>query len=155
MDPKTQRVITFDRLRMADVPQVGGKNASLGEMIGRLASAGIRVPRGFATTTAAFHEFLAANRLAEKIASRLSEIDVENVGALAKAGSDVRRWVADAPLPQAFVDEIGAAYAALERENPRATFARIRKGLSQHIIEEPNGLVRIKPQPGNTPQCPA
>src|SRR5207248_4776669 len=108
---------------MADVPQVGGKNASLGEMIGRLSSAGIRVPRGFATTTAAFHEFLADNALAEKIAARLGEIDVDNVGALAKAGSDVRRWIADAPLPHAFVAEIGAAYAELERETPGATFA--------------------------------
>ncbi|TMG99004.1 MAG: phosphoenolpyruvate synthase, partial [Betaproteobacteria bacterium] len=108
---------------MADVSQVGGKNASLGEMIGRLAGAGIRVPAGFATTTEAFHEFLAQNDLADKITARLSLLDVDDVSALAKVGSEVRRWVADAPLPPSLAAAISTAYADLERQNPGATFA--------------------------------
>ena len=117
------RVIPFEQIRMTDVPQVGGKNASLGEMIGQLAQSGIRVPGGFATTTEAFHEFLNENQLADKIAARLSKLDVDNVNELAKAGSEIRQWVIDAPLPSALVDAIRHAYEKLERDNPRATFA--------------------------------
>src|SRR3954454_18685276 len=99
MKSKSVYVVPFDQLRMADVSQVGGKNASLGGMIGRLSSAGIRVPAGFATTTEAFREFLAQNDLAKKISKRLSQLDVTDVGALAKAGSEVRQWVAEASFP--------------------------------------------------------
>src|SRR5438094_3286766 len=123
MNSKSVHVMPFDQLRMADVSQVGGKNASLGEMIGRLAGAGIRVPAGFATTTEAFHEFLAQNDLADKITARLSLLDVDDVSALAKVGSEVRRWVADAPLPPSLAAAISTAYADLERQNPGATFA--------------------------------
>ena len=80
------RVIPFDRLRMADVEEVGGKNASLGEMIGELAGAGIRVPGGFATTAFAFREFLAHNNLEARIAARLAALDVDDVAALAACG---------------------------------------------------------------------
>src|SRR5947207_11487146 len=123
MNSKSVHVMPFDQLRMADVSQVGGKNASLGEMLGRLAGAGIRVPAGFATTTEAFHEFLAQNDLADKITARLSLLDVDDVSALAKVGSEVRRWVADAPLPPSLAAAISTAYADLERQNPGATFA--------------------------------
>src|SRR3954471_8595302 len=110
MNSETARVITLDQLRMTDVAHVGGKNASLGEMIGRLAGAGIRVPGGFATTTAAFDEFLRDNDLTDKIAARLAQLDVENVAELAKAGSEVRRWITEAPFPQPLVAAIAAAY---------------------------------------------
>jgi pyruvate,water dikinase len=123
MKSKSVYVIAFDQLRMADVPQVGGKNASLGEMIGRLSNAGIRVPAGFATTTEAFREFLAQNDLAGKISKRLAQLDVDDVGALTKAGSEVRQWVAEAPFPPSLDAAIGAAYAELEHQNPGATFA--------------------------------
>jgi pyruvate,water dikinase len=123
MDSKRPRVIPFDQVRMADVAQVGGKNASLGEMIGKLAGAGIRVPGGFATTTAAFHEFLTQNDLADRINARLAELDVNDVGALAKAGKEIRRWISEAPLPAELIASIGRAYAALERDNADASFA--------------------------------
>ncbi len=79
------RVVPFERLRMTDVESVGGKNASLGEMISQLAHAGIRVPGGFATTAAAFREFLAHDRLGERINARLAKLDVDDVAELASA----------------------------------------------------------------------
>src|SRR5262245_19755694 len=88
-------------LRMADLPEVGGKNASLGEMLGGLAQAGIHVPGGFATTAAAYEEFLAAGGLAERIAQRLKGLDPEDVRALEKCGAEIREWIAKAPLPKA------------------------------------------------------
>ncbi len=95
MTNRSQRVIPFDRVRMADVDQVGGKNASLGEMIGELHGAGIRVPGGFATTAFAFREFLANDGLDARIAARLASLDVDDVAALAKAGAEIRGWVVE------------------------------------------------------------
>ena len=94
------RVIPFDRLRMAAIEEVGGKNASLGEMMGELAGAGIRVPGGFATTAFAFREFLAHNNLEARIAARLAALDVDDVAALARAGAEIRSWITAAALPQ-------------------------------------------------------
>src|SRR3954453_10337692 len=94
-----QWVIPFVHLRMRDVDQVGGKNASLGEMISQLGGAGIRVPSGFATTAFAFGEFLDQNKLRERIAARLERLDVDDVAALARAGAEIRRWIVEAPLP--------------------------------------------------------
>ena len=105
-----QRVISFQDLRMGDVERVGGKNASLGEMIGELAGEGIRVPDGFATTAYAFREFLAHNGLAERIGERLRGLDVDDVAALAKAGAEIRGWVVSAPLQPALESAIGEAY---------------------------------------------
>src|SRR5206468_4964663 len=135
MDSKPPRVIPFDQLRMADVPQVGGKNASLGEMIGRLADAGIRVPGGFATTTKAFREFLTENDLGDKIAARLSQLDVDDVTALAKAGNEIRRWIAAAPIPSVLLAAIETAYAELERGNPGATFAVRSSATAEDTVE--------------------
>jgi len=117
------RVIPFDRLRMTDVDQVGGKNASLGEMISQLASAGIRVPGGFATTAFAFREFLAQDNLAARIEERLANLDVDDVTALAKAGAEIRRWIASAPLPAALRTDIAEAYRKLAEGSPKATWA--------------------------------
>ena len=100
------RVIPFDRLRMTDLAQVGGKNASLGEMISQLAGAGINVPGGFATTAFAFREFLGHENLARRIAARLAALDVDDVTALAAAGAEIRRWLTEAPLPPALEQEI-------------------------------------------------
>jgi pyruvate,water dikinase len=117
------RVIPFERLRMTDVDEVGGKNASLGEMIGQLADAGIRVPGGFATTAAAFREFIAESGLAERIARRLESFDVDDVAELARAGSEIRRWVTEAPLPLALDKAIRDAYARLTANDPDASWA--------------------------------
>ncbi len=116
------RVIPFERLRMTDVEEVGGKNASLGEMIGQLAGAGIRVPGGFATTAAAFREFIAVSGLGERIARRLA-FDVDDVAELARAGAEIRGWVTEAPLPPALDRAIRDAYAALTAGDAEASWA--------------------------------
>ena len=108
---------------MTDVDQVGGKNASLGEMISQLASAGIRVPGGFATTAFAFREFLAQDNLAARIEERLANLDVDDVTALAKAGAEIRRWIVSAPLPAALQTDIAEAYRKLAEGSPKATWA--------------------------------
>ncbi len=108
-----QRVIWFDHLRNSDVDRVGGKNASLGEMITQLSSSGIRVPGGFATTAFAFREFLRENGLKERIDRALDALDVADVVALSRTGASIRGWIAAAPLARAFEAEIGAAYAEL------------------------------------------
>jgi pyruvate,water dikinase len=123
MTDNKARVIPFDRLRMTDVDEVGGKNASLGEMITQLAGVGIRVPGGFATTASAFREYLAHQDLAARIEHRLRELEVDDVEALAKAGAEIRRWLTEAPLPPALEKEIRAAYAHLSRDAPDASFA--------------------------------
>jgi pyruvate, water dikinase len=103
-------VIPFSQLRMGDVEQVGGKNASLGEMLSQLTDEGIRVPDGFATTSEAFREFLRDNRIEEKINARLAALDVDDVRALAEAGAEIRNWVIDAPFPPALDAEIRSFY---------------------------------------------
>ena len=117
------RVIPFDHLRMGDVDQVGGKNASLGEMISQLADAGIRVPGGFATTAFAFREFLAQDNLGSRIAARLDTLDIDDVTALARAGAEIRGWIAAAPLPGALHAEIAGAFKGLADAAPNATWA--------------------------------
>ncbi|MEP6655862.1 MAG: phosphoenolpyruvate synthase [Betaproteobacteria bacterium] len=117
------RIVPFERLRMGDVDQVGGKNASLGEMISQLAGAGIRVPGGFATTAFAFGEYLASNQLEERIAKRLNDLDVDDVSALASAGTEIRGWVMAASMPRPLSDAIAAAYQGLTRDSPGATWA--------------------------------
>ncbi len=106
-------VIGFDQLRMTDVEQVGGKNASLGEMISQLAHSGVRVPGGFATTAQAYRDFLAHNGLAERIAAALEHLDVDDVNALAACGAQIRQWIVDTPFPAQLNDEINAAYEQL------------------------------------------
>jgi pyruvate,water dikinase len=98
---------------MADLHKVGGKNASLGEMISHLSDAGVSVPGGFATTAAAFAEFIAANRLSERIFERLAQLDIDDVAELARAGKEIRSWVEDGTFPADFEREVLQAYQAL------------------------------------------
>ncbi len=121
---KQRYVIPFEQLRMTDVERVGGKNASLGEMISQLAGAGVRVPGGFATTAEAYREFLAAGGLAARIEQCLSTLDIEDLAALAEAGKKIREWILQAPLPQALAAEIKVAYDTLVAgQGNEATFA--------------------------------
>ena len=106
-------VVAFDRLRMTDVDKVGGKNASLGEMICQLSAQGVRVPGGFATTAEAFRDFLSVNGLDRRIAGRLSGLDVDNVMDLAKAGAEIREWMNTAPLQSGLIDAIALAYSEM------------------------------------------
>jgi pyruvate, water dikinase len=110
-------ILWLHDLRLADLAQVGGKNSSLGEMIGNLARLGVSVPGGFATTADAFKAFVAHNDLHQRIFDRLASLDVEDVGALTAAGSEIRRWVIDAPLQPELDVDIRKAYAQLCDEN--------------------------------------
>ena len=106
-------IVPLNALSMADVPRVGGKNASLGEMIGNLAGAGVKVPGGFATTAQAFWDFLDHNDLRARINARLATLDVSDVTALAAAGADIRGWVEAATLPAGLESGLRRAYAEL------------------------------------------
>ena len=106
-------VLWLNELRLTDLAQVGGKNASLGEMIGQLSSLGVSVPGGFATTSDAFREFLAHDNLQQRIFDRLAGLNVEDVPALIQAGSEIRGWVIAAPLQPALEAAVRTAYAKL------------------------------------------
>ncbi|MCL2162679.1 MAG: phosphoenolpyruvate synthase, partial [Betaproteobacteria bacterium] len=105
-------VIPFTELRMSDVDRVGGKNASLGEMISQLPSS-VRVPGGFATTAEAYREFLAHEGLSGRIDAALDALDVDNVDALADTGAQIRQWVIDTPFPPRLEAEIKTAYESI------------------------------------------
>ena len=103
-------VIWFENLRMTDVESVGGKNASLGEMISQLTEKGVRVPGGFATTADAYRKFLAHEGLSDRISAALAALDVEDVTELARVGKEIRQWVLDTPFPQELDDDIKTAW---------------------------------------------
>ena len=115
-------VASFEKLRMTDVESVGGKNASLGEMISQLASAGVRVPGGFATTALAFRDFLehsadGGQTLAKRIEQRLDALDVDDVRALAQAGAEIRQWIIETPFQPRLEQEIREFYQRLVAES--------------------------------------
>ncbi len=109
----TRYAVAFDHLRMTDVGEVGGKNASLGEMISQLAASNVRVPGGFATTAAAFREFLSFQGLAGRIQAALEMLDVDDVDTLARTGAQIRGWIVDTPFPPQLEAEIKTQYQAL------------------------------------------
>ena len=119
----TALVAPFEHLRMTDVEAVGGKNASLGEMISQLAASGVRVPGGFATTAHAFRQFLAHNGLAARIQDRLSTLNTDDVKALAEAGAQIRAWIEATPFPPELEAAIRAEFARLTADHPGASFA--------------------------------
>ena len=112
-----QNILWLHELRLNDLARVGGKNSSLGEMIGNLAGLGVSVPGGFATTAEAFQDFIAHNDLHQRIFDRLASLDVEDVNALTKAGGEIRGWVIDAPLQPELDRGIREAYRKLAGEN--------------------------------------
>mgnify|MGYP003333248119 FL=1 len=118
----TALVVPFENLRMSDVEAVGGKNASLGEMISQLPQ-GVRVPTGFATTAHAFRQFLAHDGLADRINARLAQLNTEDVRALAEVGAEIRHWVEQQPFPADLEAEIRQAFQTLSAGNPQASFA--------------------------------
>ncbi|WGE76864.1 phosphoenolpyruvate synthase [Actinobacillus equuli subsp. haemolyticus] len=111
-----RNIIWFENLRMTDVEIVGGKNASLGEMISQLTEKGVRVPNGFATTASAYRKFLAHNGLNERISAALAQLDVEDVVALAQVGKNIRQWIIDTPFPAELDDEINQAWQTMVNE---------------------------------------
>ncbi|WP_412479977.1 phosphoenolpyruvate synthase [Azonexus sp. IMCC34839] len=110
-------VIPFEKLRMTDVDQVGGKNSSLGEMISQLADTGVRVPGGFATTAHAYRVFLSQSGLDAKINAALDALDVDDVNALVKTGAEIRQWVLDTPFPMELTIAITEQYQRLVAES--------------------------------------
>ncbi|BCX54240.1 MULTISPECIES: phosphoenolpyruvate synthase [Comamonas] len=118
----TALVVPFEKLRMSDVESVGGKNASLGEMISQLPQ-GVRVPTGFATTAHAFREFLAFEGLAGKISAKLAALDVDDVRALAAVGAEIRAMVESQPFPADLEQAIREEFVRLQGGNAEASFA--------------------------------
>ena len=117
-------VISFEHLRMTDVDKVGGKNASLGEMISQLSGTGVRVPGGFATTAKAYRDFLAHGGLADRINAELDRLDVDDVNALVATGAKIRQWIIDTPLQPELQAAIKTQYDALIADStPDASFA--------------------------------
>lgn len=112
-----ENILWLHELRLADLARVGGKNSSLGEMIGNLAGLGVSVPGGYATTAEAFKDFIAHNDLSKRIFDKLATLDVEDVAALTVAGKEIRGWVIDAPLQPQLDQDIRSAYKKLCDEN--------------------------------------
>ena len=131
----TDLVVPFENLRMTDVESVGGKNASLGEMISHLPT-GVKVPTGFATTAHAFREFLKFDGLTDKINARLSSLDTEDVRALAQAGAEIRALVEAQPFPPALEQGIRDAFKVLSASNTEASFAVRSSATAEDLQQE-------------------
>ncbi len=126
----------FRELGMDDVGTVGGKNASLGEMISNLANAGVNVPDGYATTADAFWKFLDHNQLRERIQTRLEDLDIDDVAALKKAGSEIRGWIIDAPFQSEFEDSIKQAYASLSEGKENGVPVAVRSSATAEDLPD-------------------
>ncbi|MEQ5167727.1 phosphoenolpyruvate synthase [Proteus terrae] len=116
-------VLWYNQLGMNDVDRVGGKNASLGEMITNLAELGVSVPNGFATTAQAFNDFLEQSGINQRIYELLDSVDVDDVNQLAQAGNQIRQWVIDTPFTPQFEKDIRDAYLTLSEGESEASFA--------------------------------
>ncbi len=119
----TDYVLWFDQVSMGDVERVGGKNASLGEMISNLTSAGVSVPNGFATTAGAYREFLSYGGLDSRIQQALDDLDVDDIRALTETGAKIRNWILDAPLPPQLEADVRTAFAKLQEGNEQMAVA--------------------------------
>ena len=117
------QIIWFKQLGINDIDAVGGKNASLGEMISHLSGLGIKVPDGFATTADAFRHFLRQQDLDKRIAARLETLNTNDVLALVDAGTEIRQWIVDTPFPDNFLTEVSAAFQRLQSDNQDTTVA--------------------------------
>ncbi len=129
-------IIWFEHLGMGDVARVGGKNASLGEMISSLSAVGVRVPGGFATTAAAYRDFLSVNGLDRRIAERLQGLDVGDVEALQEAGAEIRGWVLEAPLPPALDAGIRENYRRLGSDTEPEPAVAVRSSATAEDLPE-------------------
>jgi len=121
---------------MADLPSVGGKNASLGEMIGGLSQAGIRVPGGLATTAAAYRRFVQAGGLEQRIAERIAKLDPEDITALAACGAEIRDWIASTPFPADVESEIRSIYQILVKNYSSDTSFAVRSSATAEDLPD-------------------
>ena len=129
-------VVPFEELRMTDVEIVGGKNASLGEMISQLAATGVKVPGGFATTAAAFRDFLDHNRLTERINARLASLNTDDVKALAEAGAEIRGWVRHAEYPADLEKDIRDNFARITAGEPEGISFAVRSSATAEDLPD-------------------
>ena len=134
-------VISFNHLRMSDVDSVGGKNSSLGEMISQLAEAGVRVPGGFATTAQAFRDFLAhtesgGHSLAQRIADRLADLDIDDVRALSQAGAEIRNWIVETPFQPRLLGEIKQYYQTLAADSSKEMSFAVRSSATAEDLPD-------------------
>ena len=129
-------VLWLDQLRLSDLPQVGGKNASLGEMIGNLAQLGVSVPGGFATTADAFRAFVSQSGLAKRIHDKLATLDVDDVESLVKAGAEIRRWVIETPLQPELDQAIRDAYHKLSEDAGRVASVAVRSSATAEDLPD-------------------
>ena len=132
----TQYIQWFKDLGMHDVPVVGGKNASLGEMIANLSGVGISVPDGFATTADAFREHLQSDNLEQRINSTLDKLDTDDMQALASTGASIRQWVMDQPLPQGLVDAVSDAWQRLSQDSTGDISVAVRSSATAEDLPE-------------------
>lgn len=121
--PDLHNVLWYNQLGMHDVDRVGGKNASLGEMITNLSELGVSVPNGFATTAQAFNDFLEQSGVNQRIYELLDKTDIDDVAQLAKAGAQIRQWVVETPFTPELERDIRSAYQQLAQDNADASFA--------------------------------
>jgi len=132
----TQYIQWFKELGMDDVPVVGGKNASLGEMIANLSTVGIRVPDGFATTADAFREHIQVSGLDKRINALLDVLDTDDMQALASTGSQIRQWVMDTPLPEGLTAAVGEAWERINRESVGELSVAVRSSATAEDLPE-------------------
>ena len=128
--------VPFEKLRNTDVSSVGGKNASLGEMISQLQAKGVRVPTGFATTAHAFKEFLLHNNLGEKIEAELLGLDIDDVTSLAKSGKKIREWISKTPFPKALEQAIDCEYKSLAFNSADGTTFAVRSSATAEDLPD-------------------
>ena len=131
-----QYVLPFEQVGMGDVARVGGKNASLGEMISNLSGVGVKVPGGFATTADAYREFCAQGGLDKKIADRIEGLDVSDMAALASCGEDIRSWVMATPLTTAFEQAVRESYQAMQGDAVDAPAVAVRSSATAEDLPE-------------------
>jgi pyruvate,water dikinase len=129
-------ILWFDRIGMNDLPLVGGKNASLGEMVSHLATAGVRVPGGFATTADGYRRFLAEGGLEGRIRARVADIDLDDVAALARVGAEIRSWIEEQPFPADLERDIREAYAALAGDGAEGTTWAVRSSATAEDLPD-------------------
>ncbi|MFT5897281.1 MAG: pyruvate,water dikinase, partial [bacterium] len=132
----TQYIQWFRDLGMDDVPVVGGKNASLGEMIANLSNVGIQVPDGFATTADAFREHLQVSGLEKRINARLDNLDTDDMAALAHTGAEIRQWVEDAPLPEGLVSAVTQAFETISQASNGDVSVAVRSSATAEDLPE-------------------
>ena len=131
-----EQIVWFENLGMHNIDLVGGKNASLGEMISNLKDSGVRVPGGFATTAAAFREFLRHQDLDQRINALLALADIDDVDALAKMGSTIRQWVVETPFPQTLQQALVAAYQRLEASGGKGLEVAVRSSATAEDLPD-------------------